>query len=190
MGDMATHREVIGGAAQPEMEPTLANRTTGTSSVGFHYADLGTPAAQLGDVCEECGTTENLRYAHTTMAGHSYWCEECWMEEEEEVEDKNAYTLVVCNMDTFADMPMCDRRLRLVVYRTGGEMVGSHPPQWIGDDYVEFCFHLPANDPTGRRSYEDDCYYFRLFEDKRTEVRVERGMHVETVYKFAIQFQN
>ena len=48
MGYMATHREVIGGAAQPEMEPTLANRTTGTSSVGLHYADLGTPAAQLG----------------------------------------------------------------------------------------------------------------------------------------------
>ena len=46
---MATHREVIGGAAQPEMEPTLANRTMGTSSVGFHYADLGTPAAQLGE---------------------------------------------------------------------------------------------------------------------------------------------
>jgi hypothetical protein len=43
---MATSQGSHGGAGQPEMESTLVNRTTDSSSVGHHYADLGHSAVQ------------------------------------------------------------------------------------------------------------------------------------------------
>ena len=45
MGYMAYTMQPV-GHAQPEMESTLVNRTTDSSSVGTHYAELGQTAAQ------------------------------------------------------------------------------------------------------------------------------------------------
>ena len=66
------------GSVMPEMEPTLVQRTTGSSSVGQHYADLGTiPVQEI----TQLHTTKEQMEKFLVRAGKKVWLagngEEC-----------------------------------------------------------------------------------------------------------------
>ena len=189
---MATHREVIGGAAQPEMEPTLVNRTMGTSSVGFHYADLGTSAAQQGDKNAivdkngggvQCGGGSGKPRSTCNICGRTFI-----NLKQHITKSHTRYNLVVLGMERFAEETTLEHGLRLRIIKGEQVMeettVASCGEEYINEksrSFVEFTFNL-----------DDGCFAVQVYDDRQVCIsRIKDDGDYEPVFKnlFTITFQ-